>query len=175
VEWLGRVSEFQLFSLFSGTPGATMALNATMRALLWHGIVGNISVTTVPKPTIESASDALIRIRVAGICGSDLHTYRGFSGPNDVPWSIGHEGLGVIEAVGKAVKSHKVGDYVVIPDGVDDGHIKSSGKIERPIILGTGLGHDGCQGKCRVMSCSTFTTNVSHQRNTFGCHMLMST
>jgi threonine dehydrogenase-like Zn-dependent dehydrogenase len=121
-----------------------MALNTTMRALMWHGIMGNITVTTVPRPTIESASDALIRIRIAGICSSNLHTYRGFSGPNDVPWLIGHEGLGVIEAVGNAVRSYKVEDYVVIPDGVDDSYIKSTGKIKRPIILGTGLGHNGC-------------------------------
>ena len=68
----------------------------------------------VPDATIEQPTDAVVRVTAACICGSDLWPYRG---ENDVTPgdTIGHECIGVVEAVGSAVREIKVGDFVVVP------------------------------------------------------------
>ena len=79
-----------------------------MKALVYKNAM-QVEVEEVEDPRIESETDALIRITTAGICGSDLHMYEGRTsvGPGTV---FGHENMGVIEKVGSAVKSIKVGD-----------------------------------------------------------------
>src|SRR5258706_11904573 len=71
-----------------------------------------VKVIDVPKPSIRSSRDALIRITLGAICGSDLHIYHG-----NVPFSpgelIGHEFVGVVEEVGPEVQRFKPGDRVV--------------------------------------------------------------
>jgi threonine dehydrogenase-like Zn-dependent dehydrogenase len=85
-----------------------------MKALCWHG-TGDVRVDNVPDPKIADPTDAIIRITSTAICGSDLHLYDGFMPtmqPGDV---LGHEPMGVVEEVGRAVTKLKKGDRVVVP------------------------------------------------------------
>src|SRR2546423_1584879 len=63
-------------------------------------------------PNIEQPTDAVIRISRTCVCGSDLWPYRGLN-PIPQPTPMGHEYCGVVEEVGKAVKSVKPGQFVV--------------------------------------------------------------
>ena len=85
-----------------------------MRAATWQG-VRDVRIEEVPDPTIEEGTDAIIRVTSSGLCGSDLHLYEvlsPFMTPGDV---LGHEPMGIVEAVGSAVTNLSAGDRVVIP------------------------------------------------------------
>src|SRR3954453_112005 len=85
-----------------------------MRAVTWHGR-RDVRVDTVPDPTIEAPTDAIIRVTSSGICGSDLHLYEvlgPFMGQGDI---LGHEPMGIVEEVGAEVTNLAPGDRVVIP------------------------------------------------------------
>src|SRR3954466_15608469 len=72
-----------------------------MRALTWHG-TRDVRVETVPDPTIQEPTDAIIRITSSGLCGSDLHLYE-VLGPFITPGDIlGHEPVGGGAGVGSA-------------------------------------------------------------------------
>ncbi|WP_434995153.1 alcohol dehydrogenase catalytic domain-containing protein [Arthrobacter sp. Ld5] len=73
-----------------------------------------LSVETVDDPTIQGPLDAIIRITTANICGSDLHPYEGRS-ELDAGMVLGHENMGVVEAVGAGVERTSVGDRVSVP------------------------------------------------------------
>ncbi|KAF2111109.1 hypothetical protein BDV96DRAFT_499850 [Lophiotrema nucula] len=94
-----------------------------MRAVVWEGKPFHVSVKSVPKPKIIAEEDAIVRLTTAAICGTDLHTYHGIFGSTNPPWTLGHEGIGVVVEVGSATKSIKVGDRVIVPDFPDDGHL----------------------------------------------------
>ena len=92
-----------------------------MRALTWQGRE-NVSVETVPDPTIVEATDAVIRVTSTAICGSDLHLYSvlgAFIDPGDI---LGHEPMGIVEAVGPEVTHIAPGDRVVVPFNISCGH-----------------------------------------------------
>jgi len=92
-----------------------------MRAVTWQG-AKDIRVQNVPDPTIEQPTDILIRVTSTGLCGSDLHLYEvlaPFMEPGEI---VGHEPMGVVEAVGSAVRHLDIGDRVVIPFNVSCGH-----------------------------------------------------
>ncbi|MEA2299589.1 MAG: hypothetical protein QOE44_124 [Solirubrobacteraceae bacterium] len=92
-----------------------------MRAVTWHG-TRDVRVDTVADPTIEAPTDAVIRVTSSGICGSDLHLYEvlgPFLDPGDI---LGHEPMGVVEAVGPEVTNIAPGDRVVIPFNISCGH-----------------------------------------------------
>lgn len=74
-----------------------------MKAVVWHGI-GDIRLDDVPKPTLKDPTDAIVRLTASAICGTDLHFVRGtFAGMK--PGAIlGHEGVGVVEEVGKSAR-----------------------------------------------------------------------
>ena len=76
------------------------------------------ALTTVAEPKIQEPTDAIVRLTSSAICGTDLHFIRGtMSGM--VPGTIlGHEGVGVVEEVGKDVRNLNVGDRVVIPSTI---------------------------------------------------------
>jgi threonine dehydrogenase-like Zn-dependent dehydrogenase len=95
----------------------------TMRAVFWEGKPFHVSVKDTPKPTIQDPGDAIVRLTTGAICGSDLHTYHGLLGSPTPPWPMGHEGIGIVTEVGGNVTTVKVGDYVIIPDEPDDGHL----------------------------------------------------
>lgn len=84
-----------------------------MKALVYHG-PGQKSVDERPKPTILEPGDAVVKILKTTICGTDLHILKG-DVPTCTPGRIlGHEGVGVVEAVGSAVRAFKPGDHVII-------------------------------------------------------------
>ncbi len=92
-----------------------------MRALTWQG-KRSVSVETVPDPVIEQPTDAVIRVTSTAICGSDLHLYEvlgPFLTPGDV---LGHETMGVVEAVGAEAGDLQIGDRVVVPFNISCGH-----------------------------------------------------
>jgi threonine dehydrogenase-like Zn-dependent dehydrogenase len=73
---------------------------------------GDVRYQERPDPIILEPTDAIVRTVAACVCGSDLWRYRGISQVSE-PTPIGHEFCGVVEAVGDAVTSVKVGDFVV--------------------------------------------------------------
>ncbi len=88
-----------------------------MKAVVFHG-VGDIRVEDVPEPKIEQPTDAIVHLSASAICGTDLHMVRG-SLPGMKPGTIlGHEGVGIIEEVGRDVRNLKAGDRVVIPSTI---------------------------------------------------------
>jgi threonine dehydrogenase-like Zn-dependent dehydrogenase len=92
-----------------------------MKALTYHGR-RDVRVDDVPDPTIEQPTDAIIRVTSSGLCGSDLHLYEvlgPFLGEGDI---LGHEPMGIVEAVGSEVRHIAVGDRVVIPFNISCGH-----------------------------------------------------
>ena len=92
-----------------------------MRALTWQG-TRKVSVDTVPDPAIEQPTDAIIRVTSSGICGSDLHLYEVLGPFIDQGDVLGHEPMGIVEAVGAEVTQIAPGDRVVIPFNISCGH-----------------------------------------------------
>jgi threonine dehydrogenase-like Zn-dependent dehydrogenase len=90
-----------------------------MRATLLNA-PGKITLENVPDPKIEQPTDALVRVVASCICGSDLWPYRG-ARPVTEPTRIGHEFVGIVEALGSAVATLKVGDFVIAPFAISDG------------------------------------------------------
>jgi len=85
-----------------------------VKALCWHG-KEKVSVDSVPDPTILDPRDAIVKITTTAICGSDLHLYGGLVPTMEDGDIVGHEPMGEVVEVGKAVKNLKVGDRVVVP------------------------------------------------------------
>jgi threonine dehydrogenase-like Zn-dependent dehydrogenase len=88
-----------------------------MRAAIFNG-PGSIEVGERPDPIIEQPTDAIVRVVLACVCGSDLWYWRGVS--SHAVGSIGHEFIGVVEAVGAEVKGVAVGDFVIAPFIISD-------------------------------------------------------
>ena len=87
--------------------------HAAMKALVYHG-PGRMAWEEAPKPQISSDTDAIVRVDVTTICGTDLHIMKG-----DLPATtdgriLGHEAVGTVESVGAAVKTVKPGDRVLV-------------------------------------------------------------
>ena len=85
-----------------------------MRALCWYG-KGDVRVEDVADPTIVDASDVILKITSTAICGSDLHLYNGLMPTMEKGDVLGHEPMGEVVEVGRAVTKLKVGDRVVVP------------------------------------------------------------
>ncbi|PFA67733.1 glutathione-dependent formaldehyde dehydrogenase [Bacillus sp. AFS015802] len=77
-------------------------------------------VKEVADPEIQVNTDIIVRITASGICGSDLHLYKGGIEPEQ-DYVVGHEPMGIVEEVGSEVKSLKKGDRVVIPFNIGCG------------------------------------------------------
>jgi threonine dehydrogenase-like Zn-dependent dehydrogenase len=98
-----------------------------MKAVTWHG-KRDVRVDSVPDPTIEQPTDAIVRITSSGLCGSDLHLYEvlgPFMSQGDI---LGHEPMGIVEAVGADVTEIAPGDRVVIPFQMSCGHCHMCGQ-----------------------------------------------
>ena len=90
-----------------------------MKAAIFKG-KGAIELGERPDPTIKEPTDAVVRVVLACVCGSDLWYYRGES--DYTPGSpIGHEFLGVVEHVGESVQNAAKGDLVIAPFLYSDG------------------------------------------------------
>jgi alcohol dehydrogenase len=93
----------------------------TMKALVYHG-PGRRAFEEKPKPVIQAATDAVLKMVKTTICGTDLHILKG-DVPEVKPGRIlGHEGIGIIESVGEAVSRFKPGDKVLISCITADGN-----------------------------------------------------
>jgi len=119
-----------------------------MRAAIFNG-PGSIEVGTRPDPIIKEPSDAVVRVVLACVCGSDLWYYRGES--DHAVGSIGHEFIGVVEDVGGDVTAVAPGDLVIAPFIFSDGtcpHCQNGSTIS--CVAGGNFGNgtiDGGQGE----------------------------
>ena len=75
---------------------------------------GNIQIIERETPKIENEDEVLVKVRYAGICGSDMHIYHGTSPVATYPRVIGHEFVGEVVETGNNAKHLKAGDRVVI-------------------------------------------------------------
>ena len=83
-----------------------------MKALTFQD-VEDVKVMDVPNPELEDSGDVLLKVTLSAICGTDLHTFHGLAPPASQGTVIGHEFVGVVDAVGSEVKRFKRGDRVV--------------------------------------------------------------
>src|SRR5438874_9261352 len=90
-----------------------------MRATVMFG-AGDVRVETVPDARLIEPTDALVTVTRACICGSDLWPYKTME-PSETGRVMGHEAIGVVEAVGADVRTIKAGDLVVMPFAYSDG------------------------------------------------------
>lgn len=90
-----------------------------MRATVMHA-AGDVRIEEVPDPSIVDPTDAIIRVTRACICGSDLWPYASME-PSETGQSMGHEAIGVVDAIGADVRHLKRGDLVVMPFASSDG------------------------------------------------------
>ena len=92
-----------------------------MKAVVFHD-VGDIRVDEVPDPTIREPNDAIVRLTASAICGTDLHFVRGTFSGMKAGTILGHEAVGIVEALGDNVRNLSVGDRVVIPSTIACGY-----------------------------------------------------
>jgi threonine dehydrogenase-like Zn-dependent dehydrogenase len=85
-----------------------------LKALTFHG-KQNIHYENIPDPIIEHPLDAIIKVKLSAICGSDLHIYHKREMGLDVGTVMGHEFVGEIIKIGDEVKNFKIGDDVFTP------------------------------------------------------------
>jgi threonine dehydrogenase-like Zn-dependent dehydrogenase len=120
-----------------------------MRAAVFEG-PGNIRIQQVPDPEVELPTDAVVRVTAAGICGSDLWSYRGYG--QRIPGSrIGHEFVGIVADVGAEVRTVRPGDLVIAPFTWSDGTCEYCLHGLQTSCVDGGVwaepGHDGAQGE----------------------------
>lgn len=92
-----------------------------MKAIVWQG-VGDIRLQEVPEPRIEQPTDAIVRLTTSAICGTDLHMIRGTVTGMKPGTVLGHEGVGIVEAIGEDVRNLTPGERVVIPSTIACGY-----------------------------------------------------
>src|SRR5919204_4507922 len=90
-----------------------------MRATIMHA-AGDVRIEHVADPEIVEPTDAIVRVTSACICGSDLWPYASME-RSDAGQSMGHEAIGVVDAVGSDVHTLKRGQVVVMPFAISDG------------------------------------------------------
>jgi len=83
-------------------------MSGTQRAVRWYPPAYDIRVEIVPIPEIIDPDDAIVQIKLAGLCGSDLHIYRGHEDV-DADLTCGHELIGQVVALGASFHPHAVG------------------------------------------------------------------
>lgn len=92
-----------------------------MKALTYQGIE-QLRLDEVPVPQIAAPGDVIVRVDVAGLCGSDLHVYHGRETGLDLGTIMGHEFAGEVVEVGAEVVNWRPGDIVVSPFTTSCGH-----------------------------------------------------
>ena len=121
-----------------------------MHALTFGGI-GVIEYSSVKDPVLLQPTDAIVRITLAGICGSDLHVYHGRETGLDHGTIMGHEFVGIIEDAGSDVKKFKKGAKVLSPFTTSCGEcfycsIGLTCRCEKGNLFGWVEGAHGLQG-----------------------------
>ena len=92
-----------------------------MKAVVFHGI-GDIRLEEVDDPKIKEPTDAIVTLTASAICGTDLHMIRGTVSGMEKGIILGHEGVGIVEEIGKNVRNLSAGDRVVIPSTIGCGN-----------------------------------------------------
>ena len=119
----------------------------TMKGLVYGG-PGKIELKEIPIPILEKPTDALVKILKTTICGTDLGILKGKTPSVKPGTTLGHEGVGIVEEVGSAVRNFKKGDHVIISCITSDGtceyckkqmysHCEDGGWILGNLINGT--------------------------------------
>jgi threonine dehydrogenase-like Zn-dependent dehydrogenase len=90
-----------------------------MRATVLHS-AGDVRVETVPDARLIEATDAVIEVRRAAVCGSDLWPYQKMA-QGGAGRQMGHEAIGVVRDIGSDVRTLKRGDVVIMPFAFSDG------------------------------------------------------
>ena len=104
---------------------------------------GDVRVETVPDARLIEPTDALVTITRACICGSDLWPYKKMQ-PSETGRRMGHEFIGVVDAVGREVRTVKPGDLVVAPFVWSDGTcVFCQDKLQTSCLHGGGWGSPG--------------------------------
>jgi threonine dehydrogenase-like Zn-dependent dehydrogenase len=85
-----------------------------MKALCWHGS-HDVRVESVPDPELLNPRDAIVKVTLTALCGSDLHLYDGYIPTMRKGDILGHEFMGEVVEVGRDVRNLAVGDRVVVP------------------------------------------------------------
>ena len=80
-----------------------------------------IEIVELEKPVISQGHEVLIKMRAAGVCGSDVNIYHGTNAVATYPRVMGHEMVGVVDQVGSGVSKVKVGDRVIIDQVINCG------------------------------------------------------
>lgn len=113
-----------------------------MKALRYYG-ARDIRHEAMDDPVLQSDRDAIVQMTGCSICGSDLHIYHGHGFSEDIGFCVGHEAVGEVVEVGRAVSRVKVGDKVMMPAAVGCGACRSclSGNV-----IGCEFGAGGCYG-----------------------------
>lgn len=113
-----------------------------MKALRYFG-ERDIRHDSMDDPVLLSDRDAIIQMDACSICGSDLHIYHGHGFSEDIGFCVGHEAVGEVVEVGRAVSRLKVGDKVMMPAAVGCGACISciSGNV-----IGCATNGGGCYG-----------------------------
>lgn len=145
-----------------------------MKAAVLTGI-REMGIIDMSMPMIKNDSDVLIKIKMVGICGSDIHYYEtGRIGSQVVkyPYLVGHECAGVVEAVGKGVKNLKPGDKIAVDPAVscnscDQCNSGRANTCRNLSFLGTPGQGDGCLCEYIVMphaSCFLMPETMSFEQ-----------
>jgi hypothetical protein len=82
---------------------------------------GELKIIDMEKPHIDDKNNILVKMRAAGICGSDVGIYHGTNAAATYPRVIGHEMVGVVEEIGSNVRKLKVGDRIIVNQVVSCG------------------------------------------------------
>ncbi|NYF17668.1 alcohol dehydrogenase [Microbacterium sp. AK009] len=85
-----------------------------MKAMTYRGPY-KMRVEEKPEPKIEHPQDAIVKVELAAICGSDLHLYHGMMPDTRIGHTFGHEFIGTVHEVGPGVETLRVGDRVMVP------------------------------------------------------------
>lgn len=125
-----------------------------MKALTYHG-PHDVRCESVPDPALPGDRGAVVRVRAAGICGSDLHIWDGRGFVRGAGYTVGHEAVGTVAEVGPAVTCFGPGDEVLVPASVGCGRCDACLRglvimCSRPGdggVYGVGHGLGGCQAE----------------------------
>jgi threonine dehydrogenase-like Zn-dependent dehydrogenase len=98
----------------------TLTTGGNMKAIVFHGI-GDIRFDDVKEPKMVDSDDAIVRLTASAICGTDLHLVRGTVPGMKSGTILGHEGVGIVEDIGKNIRNLQKGDRVVIASTVGCG------------------------------------------------------
>lgn len=112
-----------------------MATGQLQKAVRWYPPSYDIRVEDAPVPLIQDPDDAIVKVKLAALCGSDLHIYRGHGGVEKIH-TCGHEFIGEVVALGSAYGTHakdrpllystlQVGDKVVSPFTINCGECQA--------------------------------------------------